>query len=42
MRRAEQLIASGIIFGAFVACQGLSAMTPFIAKRLITTSQKPG
>jgi hypothetical protein len=42
MRRAEQLIASGIIFGAFVACQGLSAMTRFIAKRLITASPKPG
>lgn len=34
MRRAEQLIANRIIFGAFVACQGLSAMTPFITERL--------
>jgi hypothetical protein len=42
MHRAEQLIANGIILGAFVACQGLSAMTPFITERLITTSQKPG
>jgi len=42
MRRAEQLIADRIVFGAFVACQGLSAMTSFIAERLITTSQKPG
>lgn len=40
--RAEQLIADRIILGAFVACQGLSAMTSFIAERLITTSQKPG
>ena len=42
MHRAEQLIADRIILGAFVACQGLSAMTSFIAERLITTSQKPG
>lgn len=40
--RAEQLIADRVILGAFVACQGLSAMTSFIAERLITTSQKPG
>jgi ApbE superfamily uncharacterized protein (UPF0280 family) len=42
LHRAEQLIADRIILGAFVACQGLSAMTSFIAERLITTSQKPG
>lgn len=41
MRRAEQLIAKRIILGAVVACQGLSAMTPFIAERLMTISQKP-
>ncbi len=40
--RAEQLVADRVILGAFVACQGLSAMTSFIAERLITTSQKPG
>ncbi len=34
MRRAEQLIASGIILGAFVACQGLNTMTRFISERL--------
>jgi ApbE superfamily uncharacterized protein (UPF0280 family) len=34
MHRAEQLIANRVIFGAFLTCQGLSAMTPFIAQRL--------
>ena len=42
MRRAEQLTDNRLILGAFVACQGLTAMTRFIAERLITTSQKPG
>ena len=42
LHRAEQLIADRIILGAFVACQGLSAMTSFIAERLVTSSQKPG
>jgi hypothetical protein len=42
VRRAEKLIGDGIIMGAFVACQGRTAMTPFIAERLITTSRKPG
>lgn len=36
MRRAEQLIDKRIILGAFVACQGLSAMTSFVAERLRT------
>jgi len=42
IRRAEKLIGNGIILGAFVACQGRTAMTPFIAERLIRTSQEPG
>jgi len=41
IRRAEQLIERRIILGAFAACQGLTAMTRFIAERLVTTSQKP-
>lgn len=41
IRRAEQLIERRIILGAYAACQGLTAMTRFIAERLITTSQKP-
>jgi len=40
--RAEKLVGSGIILGAFVACQGGTGMTPFVAERLITTSLKPG
>jgi uncharacterized protein len=42
IRRAEKLCANGIILGAFVTCQGATAMTPFVAERLITTSLKPG
>jgi hypothetical protein len=38
MRRAEKLIDDRIVLGAFVACQGRSAMTRFIAERLRTTS----
>jgi uncharacterized protein len=36
LRRAEQLIANRIIMGAFVACQGRTAMTRFISERLMT------
>lgn len=42
IRRAEELIQRKIIFGAFVSVQGKTAMTPFIAERLITTAQEPG
>jgi ApbE superfamily uncharacterized protein (UPF0280 family) len=35
IRRAEQLVGDGIILGAFVACQGGTAMTTFIADRLV-------
>jgi hypothetical protein len=42
IRRAEKLVEDGIVLGGFVACQGGTAMTPFVAERLITTSQKPG
>jgi ApbE superfamily uncharacterized protein (UPF0280 family) len=37
IRRAEKLIDANIVFGAFVACQGRTAMTRFIAERLKTT-----
>ena len=37
IRRAEKLIDDKIILGAFVACQGRTAMTRFIAERLRTT-----
>ena len=36
LRRAEELIDDRIILGAFVACQGRTAMTRFIAERLVT------
>lgn len=42
IRRAEKLIQRKIIFGAFVCVQGKTAMTPFVAERLITTAQEPG
>ncbi len=35
LRRAEELIDNRIILGAFVACQGRTAMTRFIAERLV-------
>jgi uncharacterized protein len=38
IRRAEKLIDDNIVLGAFVACQGRTAMTRFIAERLRTTS----
>lgn len=38
IRRAEKLIDNNIVLGAFVACQGRTAMTRFIAERLRTTS----
>jgi hypothetical protein len=38
IRRAETLIDHNIVLGAFVACQGRTAMTRFIAERLRTTS----
>ncbi len=41
LRRAEQLIDSRIILGAFVECQGRTAMTRFMAERVITPSKKP-
>jgi ApbE superfamily uncharacterized protein (UPF0280 family) len=34
IRRAEKLIDNHIVLGAFVACQGRTAMTRFIAERL--------
>jgi uncharacterized protein len=34
LRRAEKLIDDNIVLGAFVACQGRTAMTRFIAERL--------
>lgn len=37
IRRAEKLIDHRIVLGAFVACQGRTAMTRFIAERLKTT-----
>jgi hypothetical protein len=37
IRRAEKLIDDSIVLGAFVACQGRTAMTRFIAERLRTT-----
>jgi len=42
IRRAEKLVGNGIILGAFVACQGRTAMTRFVVDRLITNPQKPG
>ncbi|MCU0539673.1 MAG: FAD:protein FMN transferase [Desulfobacterales bacterium] len=41
LRRAEGIIDDRIILGAFVACQGRTAMTRFIAERVITPSKKP-
>lgn len=41
IRRAEELVQHGLILGAFVAFQGKTTMTRFIAERLITTSQEP-
>jgi uncharacterized protein len=41
IRRAEELVKHGLILGAFVAFQGKTTMTRFIAERLITTSQEP-
>jgi len=38
IRRAEALIDHDIVLGAFVACQGRTAMTRFVAERLRTTS----
>jgi len=38
IRRAEKLIDDKIVLGGFVACQGRTAMTRFIAERLRTTS----
>jgi ApbE superfamily uncharacterized protein (UPF0280 family) len=35
IRRAEELVERGVIFGAFAALQGDWAMTPFIAERLV-------
>jgi ApbE superfamily uncharacterized protein (UPF0280 family) len=37
IRRAEKLIDNNIVLGAFVACQGRTAMTRFIAERLRMT-----
>jgi hypothetical protein len=37
IRRAATLIDHDIALGAFVACQGRTAMTRFIAERLRTT-----
>ena len=42
IRRAEKLCANSIILGAFVTCQGATAMTPFVAERLMITSQELG
>jgi uncharacterized protein len=42
VRRAEELVDRSVIFGAFVACQGRTAATRFIAERMSKPSQKPG
>ena len=42
IRRAEDLAKHGLIFGAFVAVQGKTTMTRFIAERLMMTSQELG
>lgn len=40
IRRAEELIERRIILGAYAACQGCSAMTPFLAERLEGRSRR--
>ncbi len=35
IRRAEELIGAGVVFGAYVALQGKEAMTDFVAQRLV-------
>jgi hypothetical protein len=40
LRRAEELVGRRVVLGAFVACQGRIAMTPFMAERVMTPSEK--